>query len=81
MSTDNVREILMLCEEFIPGDSGDPAEFFFDKVSGQWSVMTEWAGMTVSRLEPGELCFCAGDVPIGQIPHSWRRPRLDSAYY
>ena len=34
MSTDSIKEILMLCEEFIPGDSGDPAEFFFDKVRG-----------------------------------------------
>ena len=32
MSTDSINEILMLCEEFIPGESGDPAEFFFDKV-------------------------------------------------
>ena len=33
MSADSVKEILMLCEEFIPGQSGDPAEFFFDKVT------------------------------------------------
>ena len=33
MSTDSIKEILMLCEEFIPGDGGDPAEFFFDKVT------------------------------------------------
>ena len=33
MSTDSINEILRLCEEFIPGESGDPAEFFFDKVT------------------------------------------------
>ena len=29
MSSSNIKEILKLCEEFIPGD---PSEFFFDKV-------------------------------------------------
>ena len=41
MSTDSVNEILMLCEEFIPGESGDPAEFFFDKVT----AMPAWIGI------------------------------------
>ena len=71
MSTDSIKEILMLCEEFIPGDSGDPAEFFFDKVTG-------WRGLELifpTYLEPGELCVCAGDVPLGEISHSGRWTR------
>ena len=33
MSSKNIKEILKLCEEFIPGDPGGPPEFFFDKVA------------------------------------------------
>ena len=73
MSTESVTEILMLCEEFIPGDSGDPAEFFFDKVTA-----TGWSGLeliNISHPEPGKLCFCAGDVPLGEISHPGRWTR------
>ena len=72
MSTDSIHEILMLCEEFIPGDCGDPAEFFFDKVR-------DWFGLASYFFppEPGKLCFCVGDVPIGEISHPGWRARLD----
>ena len=55
MSTDSIQEILMLCEEFIPGDSGDPAEFFFDKVSGDWVGWSYYFPPRTRRTLP--LCW------------------------
>ena len=72
MSTDSIKEILMLCEEFIPGDGGDPAEFFFDKVTDYFGIK-----LHISHPEPGKLCLRAGDVPVGKISHPGWRARLD----